>query len=124
MQSQPRPLPHLSTISGPSSFLLLIVSSQAPILALAVNRLAGSGFRSSWKENSKNYRANPRYDRIISLVQIPGPRLAPHVKHSARSARQHAAKTSEYPGTAARPHAHASGPAPRSDGARETLFPD
>jgi hypothetical protein len=52
-----------------------------------------------------------------------------HVKYNianilVRLKQQQTAKTSEYPGTAARPHAHASGPAPRSDEAPGILFPD
>jgi hypothetical protein len=101
----------------------------------------GSGL--AGKENFKNCRAKARCYRIISLS--PNPRAALRATsrkyvcldrqscHFLVRARQIVrlfrkrkilAKISEYPGTAARPRAHASGPAPRSDGARETLFPD
>jgi hypothetical protein len=72
-QSQPRPLPHLSTKSGPSAFLLIIASIRSPSSSPlpTPNRLEGSGSGLAEKKISKTLRSNTKYYRIVSLSPNP-----------------------------------------------------
>jgi hypothetical protein len=109
----------------------------------------GSGSGLARQKYCKNHRAKTGYYHAILLAPNPAAKLRrrlaevhlrkprsyqnvsretflsdPRAQPDNSFAVWECSKTSEVPETAAARHAHASGPAPRSDAAPETLFPD